>query len=149
MLFHFQQALFRKMLKLGIERSEASIGCGMIKELTTINLNNVESKIEELEKNYLEQTGNWGLFWRYFKNVWIKRFPPALWNIGGIDTNQCMGRTNNYLERYNRRIGEKFINSHPNIYAFVSVIQEEEEYYSNLCRGIRSGIIPMETDFEN
>ncbi|KAF0985614.1 hypothetical protein HZS_4522, partial [Henneguya salminicola] len=46
-------------------------------------------------------------------------------------------RTNNALERYNRRIGENFANAHPNLASFISIIRTEFLYYSERCAEIR------------
>ncbi|KAF0987928.1 hypothetical protein HZS_638 [Henneguya salminicola] len=56
--------------------------------------------------------------------------------------------TNNCLERYNRRLGSKFQNVHPNIFWFIAAIKEEEHYFSKLTTGIRSGNIPYSVEFE-
>ena len=42
------------------------------------------------------------------------------------------------------RLGEKFLSIHPNLFSFISIIKEEEQYYANFSRGIRSGAIPFE-----
>ncbi|KAF0992209.1 hypothetical protein HZS_6298 [Henneguya salminicola] len=47
------------------------------------------------------------------------------------------GRTNNCLERYNRRIGDFFINAHPNLAEFISVIKAEFYFYSEKYKETR------------
>jgi hypothetical protein len=64
------------------------------------------------------------------------------------DTEDRTSQTNNCLERYNQRLGGKFRNAHPNLFGFIVAIREEEHYFSNLIRGIRSGNIPYIADFE-
>ncbi|KAF1740220.1 hypothetical protein MXB_1302, partial [Myxobolus squamalis] len=53
------------------------------------------------------------------------------------------GRTNNCLERYNRHLNELFANAHPNLVAYIAAIKNDEEYYSNMMRSIRSGSIEL------
>ncbi|KAF1744982.1 hypothetical protein MXB_3689, partial [Myxobolus squamalis] len=45
--------------------------------------------------------------------------------------------TNNTLKSYNRRIGGKFENIHPNLYHFLVVIKEESKYFSQFLNNIR------------
>jgi hypothetical protein len=141
--FHFQQALFRKMRKLGIDQGEASIGCSLLRKITKVDQKNIQTELEDIKGNDCLVSLSWPRFWIYFEKTWIIRYPPDLWNINNGTDVEIEARTNNGLERYNRRLGDKFMNAHPNIFAFVGVIQEEEAYFSNLCRGIRSGAIPF------
>ncbi|KAF0985858.1 hypothetical protein HZS_8149 [Henneguya salminicola] len=64
-------------------------------------------------------------FWSYLYLTWRRRFEPQLWNISNINDNHIAGRTNNALERYNRRIGENFANAQPNLASFISIIRTE------------------------
>ncbi|KAF0990297.1 hypothetical protein HZS_7986 [Henneguya salminicola] len=59
-------------------------------------------------------------FWNYFAKIRRKRLPPSLRNINAYGVYHLAGRTNNCLERYNRRIGDFLINAHPNLGAFIS-----------------------------
>jgi hypothetical protein len=67
----------------------------------------------------------------------MKKFPPMLLAFGESDM-AMHARTNNALERYNRRIREQFNFPHPNVYAFVKVIKEECIYLRVLLQNIRS-----------
>ncbi|KAF0988205.1 hypothetical protein HZS_398 [Henneguya salminicola] len=49
-------------------------------------------------------------FWKYFHSTWI------------------IGRTNNSLKRYNRRMNDHFLNALPNICMFVEVIRNKFEF---------------------
>ncbi|KAF1740549.1 hypothetical protein MXB_1516 [Myxobolus squamalis] len=45
--------------------------------------------------------------------------------------------------------GEKFLNAHPNIYAFIAVIIDEEHYFTELINGIWTGRILFPMLFSN
>lgn len=141
--FHFQQALFRKMRNLGIDEESASAGCKKLRKLTRVRNTEIQATIDSLKRGTEMGKNCWTPFWNYFSNTWMKKFPSNLWNISWSKDKQEVKRTNNCLERYNRRMGEKFLNAHPNVFSFVSVIREEESHYTNLCRGIRAGTIPF------
>ncbi|KAF1741045.1 hypothetical protein MXB_2854, partial [Myxobolus squamalis] len=51
------------------------------------------------------------------------------------------GRTNNFIERSNCRLNEKFSTLYLNILEFVQIIKEEEHYFGTLSRGIRAEAI--------
>ncbi|KAF0989374.1 hypothetical protein HZS_2263 [Henneguya salminicola] len=76
--------------------------------------------------------------WKYFQSTWINRFKPSLGNNGDMTINEdSYGRTNNSLERYNRRRNDHFLNTYPNIWLFVEVIRNEFEFYEQRCLEIR------------
>ena len=108
------------------------------------------TKIQITIKYVQEKIGHpdkWINFWRYFSTTWITRFNPRLWSIHKIDDEQISGRTNNWLERYNRILNEQFANPHPNIFTFLSTLQNEENYYTKLLRNIWLGIVKMNKKF--
>ncbi|KAF1740623.1 hypothetical protein MXB_5059 [Myxobolus squamalis] len=59
----------------------------------------------------------------YFDLTCRRRFEPQLYNISKINAIDIAGRTNNSLERYNKRIRENFSNTHPNLPFFISTIR--------------------------
>ncbi|KAF0986450.1 hypothetical protein HZS_4019 [Henneguya salminicola] len=83
---------------------------------------------------------------RSLPRIWLEKYPPSLWK-NERQTKNINSRTNNCLERYNRRLGSKFQNAHPNIFGFITAIKDEEHYFSNLTTGIRSGNIPYSVEF--
>ncbi|KAF0990914.1 hypothetical protein HZS_1030 [Henneguya salminicola] len=90
--------------------------------------------IKSLTSNHL----NLEQFWKYFQSTLIKRFKPSLWHNGDITINEdSIGRTNNSLERYNRRMKDHFLNAFPNICMFLQVIRNEFEFYEQHCQEIR------------
>ncbi|KII66652.1 hypothetical protein RF11_01918 [Thelohanellus kitauei] len=77
------------------------------------------------------------------QKVWIQKYPPTLWNSNYINNGEILQKTNNCLERYNRRIGDQFLNAHPNIFNFVEVIKNKALYFTTLTSSIRSGRIKL------
>ncbi|KII67378.1 hypothetical protein RF11_05144 [Thelohanellus kitauei] len=134
--FHLKQALFRKLTKICCDFNLVGLILSKIELLTVIPLEEISMAIRYL-KEILPQTDTSTLFWQYFENTWIRRYDPSLWNISTVDEYQISGRTNNCLERYNRRLNDFFANAHPNIASFVTVIRNEFEFYSQVCAQVR------------
>jgi hypothetical protein len=142
--FHFKQALFRKMQKFGIDRGECAKASADLDILTLVD----QSKLGDVIHNFRSKTASnqcWQNFWVYFARTWMDRFPPALWNISQVANSLLSGRTNNCVERYNRRIGEKFPHAHPPLLSLISVMKAEFTYYFLFCARIRSGEEPLPT----
>ncbi|KAF0985869.1 hypothetical protein HZS_1152 [Henneguya salminicola] len=57
--------------------------------------------------------------------------------LSNVEYMEISGRTNNALERYNRRLNDFFVSSHPNLASFVSIIKDEFLYPSEICKKIR------------
>ena len=75
----------------------------------------------------------------YFEEFWMPKFD--FWNVSRFECSfGNLKRTNNCLERYNRRLNDKFPLAHPSITQFASVIQQEKCYYSQLIRSIQVGV---------
>jgi hypothetical protein len=86
---------------------------------------------------------NLKIFIKYFTEYWIPKFD--YWNIHRFSYMlPKLKRTNNCLERYNRRFNSKFPNAHPSICQFVSTLREEESYFSIYVRSIMSGMQTVE-----
>ncbi|KAF0990418.1 hypothetical protein HZS_7382 [Henneguya salminicola] len=104
--------------------------------LTLIPINEISLGIEYIKIKTINEYDAI-LFWTYFQNAWIKKYNPTLWTLCNIEDMEIFGRTNNALERYNRRLNDFFVNSHPNLASFVSIIKNEFLYHSELCKQIR------------
>jgi hypothetical protein len=134
--FHFMQAIRRKMKKFHVPEDDATALCRRFELLTVIPHSEIDLGIEYICEVTGTDGDNWAPFWSYFKNTWIKSFPVPLWNISLVNENHLAGRTNNALERYNRRFGEKFGAAHPNISAFIQVTRSEFQYFAQLHKNI-------------
>lgn len=141
--FHFRQAIQRKINKYKINCDQANLCLNLLKTLVTCDISTINQNIEIIKNDPRLADPDWIPFWNYFSKTWIKTFPPSLWCNSKTDSEGILSRTNNCLERYNRRIGEKFQNAHPNIYSFIAAIKAEENYYAEHINGIRLGKIPF------
>ena len=66
----------------------------------------------------------------------MKRHVPSLWNLSEID--EGLHKTNNALERHNRRLNNKISAAQPSFAQFAAVLPGEEWYYSSQARKMRS-----------
>ena len=146
--FHYRQALQRKLAKFGVAGRMAEEIMARLEALTAVEDREFLNELECLERDPEFASAASSRFFLYFRRTWIVRFPPSLWRNVASDPEDNGARTNNCLERYNRRLGEVFLNAHPSLSAFVAAIQGEEEFYSDLVRLIRSGSIEYVVGFE-
>lgn len=149
-LFHFKQALLRRMKKLCIPSKEIKIAMEkrVLDMLTVIDPETIQSHgcrwvRKEIKRKCREQdlaysNGKWKKFWAYFDRPWIKRIKPHLWNVSGLN-NELIARTNNPLERLNRRANTAFARPHPSLPVFVAKIgelsQEIVDKIDNVAQG--------------
>ncbi|KAF0991530.1 hypothetical protein HZS_4309 [Henneguya salminicola] len=98
--------------------------------LTILEISEVIDGINYI-KPLLIRDESFETFWNYFAKIWLKRFPLSLWNINSYGVYYLAGRTKKCLERYYRRIGDFFLNTHINLAAFISVIKTEFDFYSD------------------
>ncbi|KAK1930487.1 hypothetical protein P3T76_014158 [Phytophthora citrophthora] len=149
-LFHFKQAVRRRMQKLYIPTEEISVAMRrhMLDILTVLphdqidpqGIEHVVALIKEAlaEKESTYSEAKWTQFWDYFRRTWIVQIPPHLWNVRGIDK-RIVNRTNNPLERYNRELNGSFSTPRPNLANFVGVIEKHSHYYVTLLEDIARG----------
>ncbi|KAF0989678.1 hypothetical protein HZS_1549 [Henneguya salminicola] len=76
-------------------------------------------------------------FWQYFERTRPVRFPHNAWNSSEIPQLEIKNRTNNVLERYNKRLSDFFANALRNICSFAEIIRDEFKYYEETCVEIR------------
>ncbi|POM81144.1 Hypothetical protein PHPALM_923 [Phytophthora palmivora] len=121
-LFHFKQAIRRKMLKIQTDELDLAMRPGCIDKLTVIR---AIIKRDCENENIVYSKENWQQFWKYFKQTIIK-LKPEWWNIYGL-REDIVNRTNNPLERYNRTLNEAFLIAHPDVTQFIAVIERQAE----------------------
>jgi hypothetical protein len=107
-LFHFKQALRRKMIKLKLAEDVITVAmqANVIDVLTIIPHDEIETKGIPYVKNILGAMENydndkWEEFWLYFDKTWMRVYTPSVWNITNVvdDVRDLSNRTNNPLER--------------------------------------------------
>lgn len=81
----------------------------------------------------------WRKFWVYFRRTWITLHPPAVWNVHGL-RRDVVARTNNPLERFNRKINSAFSTPHPSTVRVVQTIEDISRRYVRLREEIARGI---------
>ena len=116
-LFHFKQALRRHLIKK-IRMDEGSVTAAM--KIGSLDLLSVIPRDEVIEygipylRSVLEAgkekktVAKWDVFWAYFNKTWIPIIES--WNIciGDDEDIEIVNRTNNGLERYNRKFNGLF-----------------------------------------
>ncbi len=147
-LFHFKQALKRKLKDIAMPKEKISELLCKLNILTQISKSEIELKGIQYIRSEINESGletKYNEFWRYFIDTWMKLFPPNLWNVSELlndeDSEIIANRTNNGLERYNRTLNENFQVAHPTIAVFVQVIKKLQldclKSYNEILRGTR------------
>ncbi|KAE9026238.1 hypothetical protein PR001_g12245 [Phytophthora rubi] len=105
-LFHWKQALHRKMLDLGISREKIFyvMKPGKLDVLTIIPADEVLDKGLRYVRSIIDDSGaktKWNTFWKHFVRQWTKRYDMSLWNVSQMRRNNVsmVNRTNNPLEK--------------------------------------------------
>lgn len=136
--FHFKQAIQKNMKKLGISRKCAEqihIDCAKLSLLPVANL---EQAVTLLKRKY-STNPKAVQFWNYFERVWMRKYSPTLWNISKLDlTFKLTIRTNNILERYNKKMNEA-LPSHGKITGLIDFLSDESEFFEMKCDAIAQG----------
>ena len=144
-LFHFKQALRRKMVKMNFAETSirAAMERGSLDVLTTVKRSNVEKKLKELEENMqrTDEHEKWKSFFSYFKQTWMMKYGVELWNHSTKQKeDEIVHRTNNALESFNRRLNDRFGNAHPNLAHFIDVIREISMETMREVENLRRGV---------
>ena len=147
--FHWMQAILRYADKLKIEDTSRILENNLVKFLAVLPHNHVRRGIlyvreiieEGLSRSELRK---WKIFWEeYFEKQWIPLL--EVWSLydptGNNDSVKAIvNRTNNALEKYNRRFNDRFSKGTPSLAEFIGVVEEESRYYAKKLRNIRRGI---------
>jgi hypothetical protein len=145
-LFHFKQALRRRMRKLHIPDTEIkrAMQKGSIDLLTIVKKEEVNDKIEHFRKRFAkgETKQKWNEFFAYFKDTWMIKYHFNLWNVSKLEGGnvRICNRTNNALESFNRSLGEQFSSPHPNILHFIAVIKKISIEYVKEIHNVKLGV---------
>ncbi|POM60737.1 Cleavage induced Hypothetical protein [Phytophthora palmivora] len=122
-LFHFKQALRRKMKKLCIPDNEVRVAMG--KGVLDMLTEGIKSRCGRLGYHYSKQ--KWRSFWVYVKKTWMERYSVNEWNVHGLEGTLVV-RTNNPLKRFNRELNAAF-RTHPDLPTFVKTIRNISNDY--------------------
>ena len=149
-LFHLKQAWRRFMITKLMMRDEL-VSMFMTKNildvLTIIPRDEIKKKgiafvrsILDKECKDKEEEKQMDKFWAYFRKEWCSSDEfIATWNICDEDEAyfDLANRTNNALERYNRRMNDLFSTPHPSLLEFVTTIEKESRYQVQRLDNIR------------
>ncbi|KAF0986523.1 hypothetical protein HZS_334 [Henneguya salminicola] len=139
--FHVKQDLHRKLKKkYRVSSTSYPIILSKRELITNIQIVQINQAIGYIQSlTTAEDTLN--QFLDYFNRTWVVRSPLSLCHISAGMVN----RTNNALERYNRRLNDFCANVHPNICSFIEIIKDEflyfEERYAEVSLNSYSGIL--------
>jgi hypothetical protein len=147
--FHWMQAILRYCDKLKIEDTSRILEDNLLKILCVLPHNHVQRGIvyvREIIEEGLSRSEKrkWKIFWEdYFEKQWIPLL--EVWSLydptGNNDgVKEIVNRTNNALEKYNRRFNDLFSKGTPSLAEFIGVVEEESRYYAKKLRNIRRGI---------
>lgn len=118
-LFHFKQAVPRKLKNLHISGAAATLSMrrGILDMLTVTPPDRVAFSGIAFVKREIQQKCTtkhiaynrfkWRRFGSYFKRTWIDGFPHAVCDVHGM-CRRIPARTNNPLERFNRKLTDHF-----------------------------------------
>ena len=112
-LFHFKQALRRKMVKLGMPADEVAKAMkhGALDSLTVTVSDGIEDAISAIKVDIGgENRALWGDFFSYFRATLMKSYDFNTWNISEAKRAnvEIRNRTNNALKSFNCTINEEF-----------------------------------------
>ena len=144
-LFHFKQAIRRKLVKLGIQEEvihETMCG-GMMDELVKVKREDLERTISRLMNEHIgkDDADKWDAFFRYFKTTWLNKYAFEAWNISRKLTLPTPDNaTNNALENFNRQLNQEFAASQPSPFHFIVTIREISARYVRQIADIRAGV---------
>ncbi|KAF0990124.1 hypothetical protein HZS_5479 [Henneguya salminicola] len=96
--FHMRQAIFRRIKKDGIPDDKAQIALNMLRALPSIEDDQINENLQEIQNFKGLTHQNWPQFLEYFSRIWQEKYPPSLWK-NERQTENINSRTNNCLER--------------------------------------------------
>ena len=160
---HFKQALRRKMLELRIPKDliKKVLGRdGLMNFFEVIPYDEIPDAIAyvRIRANEGEFKSAFDKFWSYFLKIWMRKtsryddktvlFLFTSWNLShliGADgrlaqdengNDVLVNRTNNPLERFNRKLKESIL-PHPTVQVFVQAVKEVLNEYVELMKAIK------------
>ena len=85
-LFHWKQAIRRKLLSFHIPKNVVSLLMGhdgLINILPIVEIVDIPKAIQYIRAHFAEGSyqEHFSKFWRYFENTWCKKYDPTDWNI--------------------------------------------------------------------
>lgn len=133
-VFHWLQAMKRKLKALHLPNQQTSELVQHLRLLTVIPIPDIETRgIPYIRNSIVEEPYQeiYASFWSYFNNTWLRgAFGPESWNLytllGRNDTEEILvNLTNNALERFNGVLNSSFPGAgRPPIEMFINTIRD-------------------------
>ena len=117
----------------------------VMKLLTQIPINEIPRGILycRSKTDRLENMTQLNSFWTYFTDTWLRTYQPRDWNVSILATEDInvtvVNRTNNPLERFNRKMNDAFPTAHPSMHQFIDTIREISNEYVDTNKRIAQG----------
>ena len=148
--FHWKQAIRRKLLELNVPRDKITAlvdANGLLNILTVIPIEDIENKgIPYIRQKFNEGQDKvkFDSFWKYFVATWMTQYNPEDWNIhrgrnSDLPADEVLNRTNNPLERFNKKLNGYFAARHPTMVQYVMGIRQISIDYVAELANIRRG----------
>ncbi|CAF3068902.1 unnamed protein product [Rotaria sp. Silwood2] len=129
-MFHFNQAIHRKIKDLGLvndylHNETIRDQCRQLMTLSLMSINAVENQFQRLQTIMSTSLSDLLL---YFKHQWMHGVVPIrMWNFHNVNH-----RTNKTSEAYNLRFATRLSRKHPNIWSFIQLIQSEHIRFEHI-----------------
>ena len=141
--FHFCQAVFRQVQKLGFSvdygnNQELRTKIRMLMALAFVPEQIVQQTFDNLRD---EAPVNIRPLFQYFHQQWFQNIKKEMWNMYGIRR-----RTNNDVEGWHNRFNNLVDKHHPNIYDLISCIRKEQGFTETLMAQINAGQVINKTN---
>ncbi|CAF4422128.1 unnamed protein product [Rotaria magnacalcarata] len=136
-MFHFNQAIHRKIKDLGLATKYLHDEiirdqCRQLMALSLMPMDQVESQFQRLQTIISTSLGD---LLSYFKHQWMYGVVPLqMWNFHDV-----IHRTNNTSEAYNLRFATRLSKKHPNIWSFIQLIQSEHVRFEHILVQLNAG----------
>jgi len=153
--FHFKQGPKKKCDEIGMPKSLTTLILTYLDYARVLPRDDMKDKgIYYLQHLIYDETSSlpeldegfpyakWLVFWEYFERVWCRNDFIEVWSLEGLDEEkvELQNKTNCILERYNRRLNEKFPRRHPNILSFAESLFDESTHWINVLKDVADGL---------
>ncbi|XP_008188820.1 uncharacterized protein LOC103311064 [Acyrthosiphon pisum] len=138
--FHINQAVWRKMKKLGylhlVNNNEFALkSLKMLMVLPLLPARRIEEGFIEIKQYAVIHGVNLRRLFNYYERFWLRKIGPQL-----ISVYKKKFRTNNNIESFHNKLRQTFQTSHPNIWAFLSNICKLSDSYLIKINQIDNGL---------
>ena len=129
--FHYEKALWRKWVELGLSRNSENSSVQWLKLLLCLPFlpgDSIENAFFDLAPNKFfgqDVVPEQNEFYQYIEQYWFNKIPRELLSVHG-----CVRRTNSEVECYHWGLLRKIQLRHPNFWLFVRKLEEIAYSYS-------------------